>query len=102
MSLADKIRKMCEETDTPSRKEQAIRNSIPDARTLPARVMGYSYGQRDEYERFSPLLELVPDAVELISRALEYGDYGVWMEWKQDAKGLLEKLHRIADNGDTK
>lgn len=101
MNLADKIRKMCEETDTPSRKEQATRNSIPDARTLPARVMGYSYGQRDEYERLNPLLELVPDMAALIIHALHNGYLGEGSThgW---ANEILTKLHRITDTGDTK
>lgn len=44
-----------------SESEARLRNGMPDAQTLPARAIGYSWGVRDTHERLAPLHSALAD-----------------------------------------
>lgn len=44
-----------------SLSEQRVRNSIPNADTLPARAAGYNWGRRDENARLLPLINALAE-----------------------------------------
>lgn len=52
--------------------EQRLRGSIPDARTLPARRIGYRCGREDENARLLPVIESLLGLIDAQAEALKH------------------------------